>query len=575
MLTRRAAVRLAALAALAPLPALTGIGGEGLVVYTLRDGEVLPEDGVDVPQPVGSLQKPFIARAWALAHDTRDPPRFRCTGSTCWLRVGHGEVGLTAAMAESCNEYFVALAREVSTSGLATALRDAGFTFSQSVTAEDAVGLARAGATIRIAPGTLLLAYADLVRTSWPVRDDVRLAVLEGLGRAASSGTAAALARRGLLAKTGTVPVPGSRLATSGWALALDSAGRSGRLAFLPRGTGAEAASSLARLARLDGEPDTASSGVRIVLFSALRPSRVTVLNASGHPVRVTHGAERSWLGPEATLTLNRDLRLEDGLYTLSLAPYGLVRHVRGALEAVVGRGGAPRITLTTTPRGAVEGILEGELPTGSPDRRQELAAAALRFIARGPRHTAADLCDLTHCARFVGLGPAVVWETPVRARHDSLRPLPPSLRDDAWEAALERSREKGPSLFTGHCGGATLSEHAVWGRGERAAIPCLRHASRPNPYSRTLPAADLEALFGGPVTALDAFEDDGVRRVRVSVSGRPERTLLYDDLHSLLAARLGWDALPAPPDRFERTASGFRVLGRGRGHRVGLCLAG
>ncbi|MBL8112427.1 MAG: hypothetical protein JNK60_06050 [Acidobacteria bacterium] len=571
MLTRRAAVRLAVLAALAPLPALSGMGGEGLVVYTLRDGEVLPEDGVDVPQPVGSLQKPFIARAWAEGHETGDPPRFRCEGKTCWLRAGHGELGLSAAMAESCNEYFVALAREVSTSGLASALRDAGFTFSQSVTAEDAVGLARAGTTVRITPRALLLAYAGLVRTEWPARDDVRRAVLEGLGRAASSGTASALARRGLLAKTGTVPVPGSRLATSGWALALDSAGRSGRLAFLPRGTGAEAAQ---QLARLDGHVDEGPAGVRIALFSALRPSRVAVLNASGHPVRVTHGAERSWLGPEATLTLTRDLRLEDGLYTLSLAPYGLVRHVRGALDVVVGRGGAPRITLTTTPRGAVEGILDGELPTGSPERRQELAAAVLRFLARGPRHNTADICDLTHCARFVGLGPAVVWESPVRARHDGLRPLPPALGDAAWEAALLRSRESGPSLFTGHCGGATLSEHAVWGRGERGATPCLRHASSPNPYSRTLPAVDLEALFRGPVTALVAFEDDGVRRVRVEVAGRPERTLLYDDLHSLLAARLGWDALPAPPDRFERTASGFRVLGRGRGHRVGLCLA-
>jgi hypothetical protein len=54
------------------------------------------------------------------------------------------------------------------------------------------------------------------------------------------------------------------------------------------------------------------------------------------------------------------------------------------------------------------------------------------------------------------------------------------------------------------------------------------------------------------------------------------ERTvdLLYDDLHRALAPSLGWDALPSPPDAFERLPDGFRACGRGRGHRVGLCLA-
>ena len=49
---------------------------------------------------------------------------------------------------------------------------------------------------------------------------------------------------------------------------------------------------------------------------------------------------------------------------------------------------------------------------------------------------------------------------------------------------------------------------------------------------------------------------------------------LLYDDLHRLLAPLLGWDALPSPPDAFERAAGGFHARGRGRGHRVGLCLS-
>jgi hypothetical protein len=48
---------------------------------------------------------------------------------------------------------------------------------------------------------------------------------------------------------------------------------------------------------------------------------------------------------------------------------------------------------------------------------------------------------------------------------------------------------------------------------------------------------------------------------------------LPYDDLHRILAPVLGWDALPSPPDAFQRTSEGFLAKGRGRGHRAGLCL--
>jgi len=64
----------------------------------------------------------------------------------------------------------------------------------------------------------------------------------------------------------------------------------------------------------------------------------------------------------------------------------------------------------------------------------------------------------------------------------------------------------------------------------------------------------------------------DGVRRTRVATRERID-DLLYDDLHRRLAPFLGWDALPSPPDSFERVSGGWRARGRGRGHRVGLCL--
>jgi hypothetical protein len=88
---------------------------------------------------------------------------------------------------------------------------------------------------------------------------------------------------------------------------------------------------------------------------------------------------------------------------------------------------------------------------------------------------------------------------------------------------------------------------------------------------------SDLTAIFGGEVVSLSAIERDEVRMTSVTIrtsAGLRDRLLLYDELHRLVAARLGWDALPSPPDRFARAAGAYQVDGRGSGHRVGLCLA-
>src|SRR5262245_66597289 len=49
--------------------------------------------------PVGSLQKPFISRAWARSHPEGVPPIVHCRGgSMCWRPSGHGALGLRAAL---------------------------------------------------------------------------------------------------------------------------------------------------------------------------------------------------------------------------------------------------------------------------------------------------------------------------------------------------------------------------------------------------------------------------------------------------------------------------------------------
>ena len=67
----------------------------------------------------------------------------------------------------------------------------------------------------------------------------------------------------------------------------------------------------------------------------------------------------------------------------------------------------------------------------------------------------------------------------------------------------------------------------------------------------------------------------DGQWFLRVKLTGRSATAdFNYDDIHRRLAARLGWDSMPAPASRVTRTAAGFTAEGVGFGHRVGLCLA-
>jgi stage II sporulation protein D len=557
-----------------------------LVVFRLAGGLVAPEAEAAVPRAVGSLQKPWVAAAWAEAHPGDRPPRVDCTeASGCWRPSGHGRVDLPRAFAHSCNTYFLALARETPEELRARALSRAGFEVPRPLSPEAAIGLGPLDRLPRIAPAALLRAYRDLLTLPWPSRDDLRLALVDGMRAAALDGTGAALARRGYLVKTGTVPsLEGRPLATSGWALAASAGGEALTLALLPDGTGARAAAALGSELEGTRRPEaarrpTGSPGeplVRIRLLEALRPEKVTASNAGGAPLRVRRrGRDDGWLGPGATLGVEPGVALGPGLLRLAVDPYGLVRFVDGTLEAS-GRPGALRLVLAATPRAWVDGVLGGELRGGSAWIREELAATALRFLRAGPRHGPDDVCDSTHCAVFAGRGPLVTWVTPRRAEAaTSDRGVAPEhLGDEAWTRVLALAARDGPTYFTGHCGGAPLFSFEVWGRGSREASACPRHGpDDAADWERFLPDAALARAFGGEVVSIRVVAPGGVRRTRVETRERTV-TLLYDDLHRTLAPLLGWDALPSPPDSFGRAAGGFLARGRGAGHRVGLCLA-
>jgi cell division protein FtsI/penicillin-binding protein 2 len=149
------------------------------------------------PVPPGSLLKPFVAAAYAGGHGFRYPA-VECTGKGCWLAAGHGELGIADALAQSCNVYFRALARELNPEAFAWTAVRLGLPAPPPEAKPDSYwGL---GGEWLVPPDRLLHAYAELARR----RAEPGLApVVEGLRRAASEGTAKGLGMAAL-AKTGT-----------------------------------------------------------------------------------------------------------------------------------------------------------------------------------------------------------------------------------------------------------------------------------------------------------------------------------------------------------------------------------
>jgi cell division protein FtsI/penicillin-binding protein 2 len=149
---------------------------------------------------MGSLLKPFLALAFISTH-THFPIRY-CAGarSGCWHAGGHGRQDIVAALANSCNTYFLGLANSIERAALETVALNYGLrTPDRTLTAANLIGLSAGWPQ---PPRSVLKAFATLAMNS---RDERVRTILAGMARCADSGTARAAGFR-CFAKTGTAP---------------------------------------------------------------------------------------------------------------------------------------------------------------------------------------------------------------------------------------------------------------------------------------------------------------------------------------------------------------------------------
>jgi hypothetical protein len=162
-----------------------------LLVQDLIHHQTLASTFPPIPIPVDSLLKPFLALAYLTS--PHPPNHIVCRGheDLCWK--AHGTLTLPEALAQSCNAYFLALARTLRPDEILLPTPP-----PPNPTPADLIGL-----TPRwlLPPATLVSAYAQLLASA-------PSAILAGMAQAARTGTASHLGQHpgGALAKTGTSP---------------------------------------------------------------------------------------------------------------------------------------------------------------------------------------------------------------------------------------------------------------------------------------------------------------------------------------------------------------------------------
>lgn len=216
--------------------------------------------------------------------------------------------------------------------------------------------------------------------------------------------------------------------------------------------------------------------------------------------------------------------------------------------------------------------VVGGEsVPSSGLEARKALAIAARTYAMVGiGRHAREgfDLCDLTHCqvlGPMTSAGREAAERTAGKVLYD---------RDSLAQV-----------YYTASCGGVSETPSAVW----PGAVDPSYLVSRPEPECRAdsawqsdVTARNLESVLramgshGDVLRGLRVASRTGSGHVALMRADAFAPTEIAGEAFRLAVGRmLGWQVLKSTLFDLERTATGYRFTGSGRGHGVGLCVTG
>ena len=194
------------------------------------------------------------------------------------------------------------------------------------------------------------------------------------------------------------------------------------------------------------------------------------------------------------------------------------------------------------------------------------------------------DLCDTTHCQRFLQV-------TQANARPDFHALVRRAVGDTNGEVLRDaRGALAADVFFSTSCGGQTANLQTLWGaparepylRGVRdeycAAMPHTR-------WTDTIPAAHLARALredartdvGARVEELSVVKRDATGRVeQLAIAGARRRVVVRGwDFKIVVGRTLGWSVLKSSRFEVMRAGDKFVFRGSGFGHGLGLCQSG
>lgn len=551
---------------------------------------VNPQAAFQEALPPGSTIKAFTMLAalqdGLITNETRLACHTRYKGAGAEIRCSHAlpqpSLAPADALAHSCNYFFATLGASLKPSTLIETLIDFGIgTRTSDANPDEASGaIAHNGDRVQLAIGDtpalqvtpiqLLAAYTAIstgnlftlqhdggdnfaphVRARMQIAPEHRRALLRGMRGAITHGTAARADLNSLpftvFGKTGTADDQDA-VQTHGWFVGFAADRTSDATEIAPQSV---------RLGVLVLAKQARGSDAALIarsVFDAYAQAYKTKQQALKEQSS-KHDGNEAGDSPEADFTLRVRSVRDDVIRTLSLDDY-----VFGVLAA--------------------EASMETEIEA----LKAQAVVSRTYAVHNLKRHGKEDydLCDLTHCQRFL-----LVEDEGVRPEFYEL--VRRAVNVTSSEILFDSARHAADAYFSAACGGTTANIASLWGA---RAAPTYLHGRTdaycaqvdPHEWAETISIENLSRALstdersdtGGGLHDVHVLRRDKSNRVEsIELIGGKRRVLRGWTFKTIVGRTLGWNTLKSSRFDVRRVGRHFEFRGRGFGHGLGLCQAG